>query len=161
MIEKYQLIQNHPLFISNLKKLQELEADRVFCRHTMEHFLDVARLMYIYTLTEQTGLSRDQIYGAALLHDLGRVMQIEKGTPHDLASVLLAGEILPDCGYRDSEVKEIQDAIGHHRLKEAGEGSLLSLYLQKADKESRICFLCPVREECNWPEYRKNSVLKL
>ena len=41
------LIWRHPLYQKHCKKIQELEKDRIFCRHTPEHFLDVARLMYI------------------------------------------------------------------------------------------------------------------
>ena len=41
------LIWRHPLYQKHCEKIQELEKDRIFCRHTPEHFLDVARLMYI------------------------------------------------------------------------------------------------------------------
>ena len=40
-------IWNHPIYQEQLQALQTLEADRKFCRHTPEHFLDVARLAYI------------------------------------------------------------------------------------------------------------------
>ena len=43
-------IWQHPLYQQNLKDLIHLEADRIFCRHTPEHFLDVARLAYIFAL---------------------------------------------------------------------------------------------------------------
>lgn len=44
----------------------------------MEHFLDVARLMYIYNLEDQAGFSKEMIYAAGLLHDIGRYEQMEK-----------------------------------------------------------------------------------
>lgn len=33
--------------------LQEAERERIFCRHTLEHFLDVARMMYIFYLEDR------------------------------------------------------------------------------------------------------------
>ena len=44
----------------------------------MEHFLDVARLMYIYNLEDQAGFSKEMIYAAGLLHDIGRYEQMKK-----------------------------------------------------------------------------------
>ncbi|MGN1184071.1 MAG: HD domain-containing protein, partial [Oliverpabstia sp.] len=78
-------IQNHPIFRTEYRNLQEAEKERIFCRHTMEHFLDVARLMYIYNLEDGAGIEKDIIYAAALLHDIGRYEQISRGTPHDIA----------------------------------------------------------------------------
>ena len=51
------LIWRHPLYQKHCEKIQELEKDRIFCRHTPEHFLDVARLMYIYSLENKLNLS--------------------------------------------------------------------------------------------------------
>ena len=47
------LIWRHPLYQKHCEKIQKLEKDRIFCRHTPEHFLDVARLMYIYSLEDK------------------------------------------------------------------------------------------------------------
>ena len=49
-MKRVNAIWNHPLYQKNLKELQKLEKDRIFCRHTPEHFFDVARLTWIYTL---------------------------------------------------------------------------------------------------------------
>ncbi len=68
-------IWQHPLYQQNLKDLIHLEADRIFCRHTPEHFLDVARLAYIFALERGLDCSRELIYCTALLHDIGRVRQ--------------------------------------------------------------------------------------
>ena len=61
-MERIQKILNHPLYQEQFKLLQDAEKDREFCRHTMEHFVDVARLMYIYTLEEKTNVSKELIY---------------------------------------------------------------------------------------------------
>ena len=60
---------------------------RIFCGHDMAHFLDVARLAYLFNLEENLKLEKEEIYTAALLHDVGRFVQYEDGTPHQLASL--------------------------------------------------------------------------
>ena len=84
IMKRIDQILSHPVFREQFALLQEAEKDRIFCRHTMEHFLDVARLMYIYNLEDQAGFSKEMIYAAGLLHDIGRYEQMEKGTPHYL-----------------------------------------------------------------------------
>lgn len=91
------LIWQHPLYQKHCEKIQELEKDRIFCRHTPEHFLDVARLMYIYSLENKLNLSREIIYATALLHDIGRAQQYLSGISHDIAGAEIAGKILQIC----------------------------------------------------------------
>ena len=156
-MERIHRIQKHPLFQTLCKKLRDAETERVFCRHTLEHFLDVARLMYIFALEDGAKLRKDVIYAAALLHDIGRYEQLVSGTPHDLAGARLAGEIMPDCGFNTDETACVQGAILEHRNQD-GEVSRedLSTYLYRADKLSRLCFVCPTQAMCNWPMEMKN-----
>ncbi len=81
----------------------------------MAHFLDVARLAYIFNLEEHLGIDRERIYAAALLHDIGRHVQYLDGTPHQEAGLPIAGEILRDCGFSEGEEEEILEAIARHR----------------------------------------------
>ena len=53
-------------------KNRAAEADRRFCRHSMVHFLDVARIGTIIALEEGLKINREWIYAAALLHDCGK-----------------------------------------------------------------------------------------
>ena len=69
-MKRVQEIWEHPLYQQNLKELTRLEADRIFCRHTPEHFLDVARLAYIFSLERGISCPRELIYCTALLHDI-------------------------------------------------------------------------------------------
>ena len=62
IMKRIDQILSHPVFREQFALLQEAEKDRIFCRHTMEHFLDVARLMYIYNLEDQAGFSKEMIY---------------------------------------------------------------------------------------------------
>ena len=98
-MDRVNQIWNHPLYQTELRKLQLLEADREFCRHTPEHFLDVARLAYIRALEENYPVSKELIYCTALLHDIGRARQYEDGTPHDEAGAIIAGQILKELGF--------------------------------------------------------------
>lgn len=143
-----------PRYQEELKAITEAEVSRRFCRHTLEHFLDVARLMYIRSLEEGSPLDREVIYAAALLHDLGRGMQYREGTPHQEAGVVLARELLPECGFDPEEIRQIVSAIENHRGKDSQE--VLARYLYQADKLSRNCFVCPASDECYWPEEKKN-----
>ena len=72
-------IVTHPLYQQEFSALQKAEQERIYCKHTMEHFLDVARICYIMVLQDGAEISRELIYGAALLHDLGRYRQIAEG----------------------------------------------------------------------------------
>lgn len=114
-MERVHKIWIHPLYQEQYIHLQEAERDRIFCNHTLSHFLDVARLMYLYALTEQVGLERHLIYAAAMLHDIGRYAQITEGVPHEQASASLAQKILPECGYTKSETNAVCAAILRHR----------------------------------------------
>ena len=149
-------IQSHPLFQEQYALLAQAEAHREFCRHTLEHLLDVARLMYIYALEDGAAVSKEQIYAAALLHDIGRYEQLSSGTPHHLAGGRMAAEILTDCGFSPEEIGPIRSAIEAHRSVPLPEDGPLTAYLYRADKASRLCFACPARERCNWPEEKKN-----
>ena len=148
------LIWRHPLYQKHCEKIQELEKDRIFCRHTPEHFLDVARLMYIYSLENKLNLSREIIYATALLHDIGRARQYEKGISHDEAGAQLAEQILTELGFTEQEKKAVVSAICGHRKGTAQ--TPLGELIYTADKRSRNCFLCEAEPECYWSPEKKN-----
>ena len=153
-MERVNKIFFHPLYQRHFQELQKAEEERIFCNHTMEHFLDVARLMMIRNLQEQAGLDAEVIYAVALLHDLGRNLQYREGISHEIASAQLAKEILPDCGYTAMEQEQIIPAILSHR--QDGTEERLAAYLYEADKKSRNCFVCKAFAECNWAKEKKN-----
>ena len=160
-MDRVNQIWNHPLYQTELRKLQLLEADREFCRHTPEHFLDVARLAYIRALEENYPVSKELIYCTALLHDIGRHLQYERGIPDEEGSVMLACQFLGDCGFSDAECMKICDAIAGHRAKKTGEDGGLAGALYRADKASRMCLFCAADAECNWPEEKKNMAVRV
>lgn len=158
-MERVNAILRHPVFTATLAKLEELERGRIFCRHGLEHLLDVARLMYLYDLEQTLDLPKQTIYAAALLHDIGRAAQYQDGTPHDKAGVQIARPILADCSFAEDEIADILTAIGGHRAP--GGETPLGRLLYRADKKSRLCFACKAAEQCNWSAQKKNDSLEL
>lgn len=141
------------------RRLECLETDRAFCRHGIRHLLDTARIMWILNLEEGLGLDREVVYATALLHDIGKAEQYEHGEPHEIAGERLATEILDCMPVELSFSREERDAMltairGHRRLRPDAEP--LERLLYRADKASRLCFACPVRDACSWPEEKMN-----
>lgn len=153
-------ICRHPLWLESVEAIRRLEQERIFCRHDAEHFLDVARLAYIENLEHRLGIPPEQIYAAALLHDIGRHLQYLEGIPHHRGSAALAETILTDCGFSQAERREILSAILRHRSRETAAGKDLAGLLYRADKASRSCLFCQAREACNWGREKKNMTLK-
>ena len=137
-MKRVNLIYRHPLYQKKYNALQKAEEHRKFCNHTLEHFLDVARLAYIFALERNLDCSRELIYCTALLHDIGRAEQYSNGTPHDEAGVTIAGQILADLNFSESEKAQILTAIGEHRSS-TGNLPILSQIIYEADKKSRNC----------------------
>lgn len=160
-MERVNRILRHETFQRHMRENEAAEKERIFCRHDMAHFLDVARIAMILNLQQGLGISRDIIYGAALLHDIGRHEQYRTGTPHELASARIAPDILADCGYGQEEIREIGEAIALHRDGETGLRQDLAGILYRADKASRACFACRASGQCNWKEDRKNQKILL
>lgn len=152
------------LFQENLNQLVELERDRIWCRHGLEHLLDVARIMWMRCLEEGIGLDKELVYAAALLHDIGKAEQYVRGIPHDAAGERIAREVLEglpqETAFSESEIDEICAAIAGHRRPRAGAGALERL-LFEADKASRACFACAAANTCNWPDSKKNLAIRL
>ena len=158
-MKRVQAVWEHPLYQQNLKDLTRLEADRVFCRHTPEHFLDVARLAYIFALERKLNCSRELIYCTALLHDIGRAEQYTTRTPHDEAGARIAETILSDLDFSSEEKESILSAIEEHRSS-GKETSILSQLICEADKKSRNCFLCEAEPQCYWSPQKKNMTIQ-
>jgi uncharacterized protein len=156
--DKINSILTHSKFLDYLKRIQQYESSREFCRHNLQHFLDTARIAYILVLEKKLSFNKELIYAAALLHDIGRWMQYEDGRAHDAASAVLAEEILIDCGYSKEEIIQITEAIKSHRTMEKDENSL-NYILYYSDKKSRSCFDCKSIDRCNWPLEKKNSFI--
>lgn len=142
-----------------LERLKELEKDRIFCRHGMEHLLAVARIAWIRNLEENLGLEKEVVYLSALLHDLGRVDEYEYGRPHHEAGQIRAAYFLKKIGYPQQKREQILEAVEGHRRRETGKKGLASV-LAEADKASRDCGYCKAYDDCKWSMDEKNHSLE-
>ena len=171
-MKRVQEIYRHPYFQQCLEKNQKAEKTRAFCKHNMGHFLDVARLAYIFSLERGYSIKKEEIYVTALFHDIGKWQQYSDGIPHEKASAGIADKILREAGFGEDERTRILTAILNHRKKGKEEGTdsgymtdsligdetgeQLAEILYDADKISRACYMCPAEKECNWSEEKKN-----
>ena len=151
---KTSLILQNELFNSLLCELNQLEQNRKFCRHDLSHLIEVARIMLLINKKEKLNLDHDLIIAVALLHDIGRVKQYKYGLDHRTSQLDDIKKILKDCTYKEYEIEEITKAISLHK---EGSNSPLSNLLFRADKLSRPCYLCKVKNECYWNDNIKNK----
>ncbi len=142
---------------SYISDIENKEKNRKFCCHGMEHCFDVARIAYIISLEEKTGIDKELIYAAALLHDIGRAAEYRDGSPHHETGAEIASEILSHTDFNQDEIKTICHAITCHKSESDGNG--LSSLLYRADKLSRCCFRCEAYDECYWDEGMKNKTI--
>lgn len=174
-MERIDRIQNHPLYVMNQQRINELEQNRIFCCHGVNHSLDVARIFYILVLEQGLSYKKDIIYATALLHDIGRGLQYMEKVSHHETGARLAQEILNDCDFVEDEIAMIVEAIaGHHTgnaylqdgisvqvddaVKE--DNILFTDLFYKADKLSRNCFDCKAQEECYWSQEKRNLQIR-
>ena len=164
MMERVNAILQHTRFVEELERIKEYEKNRSYCRHGLDHLLDVARIAYILN-SEINGervaapnVTKELIYAAALLHDIGRAKQYEDGTPHEKESAGIAEKLLPGCGFTKPETMVIIYAILSHRTNSSAGKPGLSGLLYRADKLSRRCFDCSMINDCD--RDRKNTGLE-
>lgn len=151
-------IINHSLFRLQLENLEITEKNRIFCHHSIDHLLAVARIMEIKSKENSLNIKKEIIYATALLHDIGRDIAYKKHSNHALESKIIAQDILKDCGFTE-ETEEILFAIEHHNDDIAA--NTLCTLLRQADKLSRNCFICKAYNECNWSTEKKNRGIDL
>ncbi len=155
-------IIGHTDYKEYLVRLRERERGRKFCCHNLTHFLDVARIAHIINLEIKLNINIELIYSAALLHDIGKAVEDPENIGHSKLSANLAEPILYDCGFLDREVECILDAILNHNnetIKDSGDN--LARLLYRADKLSRPCYICDVRNICYWSLDDKNLQIKI
>ncbi|HCX64630.1 MAG TPA: HD domain-containing protein [Eubacteriaceae bacterium] len=129
-----------------LKRIEAGEKERIFCKHTLEHFIAVCRIGWILALEEQLSVTKEEVYAAGLLHDIGRWQEIESGVDHAKASGELARLFLERHGFGSTEIDRISEAIEAHRQQKSK--THLGQLLYRADKLSRPCFACDAIDGC-------------
>ena len=139
----------HPDFINYIQLNETAEKERKFCRHDLQHAVDVARVAYIISLEKNFSLSKELIYVTALLHDIGRWKQYKDKSDHAEEGAKLAKKILEDLDIDRRDIEMIMEAIASHRIKGRGK-SPLSEVIYDGDKSCRPCVYCVMVNECNW-----------
>jgi len=178
-MERINKILRHPEYLACLEKNEMAEENRIFCHHHIEHFLSVARIAMLENLQENLQIDAEIIYSSAILHDIGRFLQYENGTPHEVASAEIAKKILFACDFDENETEIILQVILQHRGSKKSEDAIacgdneklkkdsstknnvkiIADLLYRADKMSRNCFCCKAYDQCNWPKERKEALL--
>lgn len=160
MMEKVNALLHNDSFIKHEKKIERYEEGRGFCKHDINHCLDVARIMMILNHERAVAIPKNIIYATALLHDIGRDVQYAEGIPHEEAGVEIARAILLECGFSEEDSKWVTIAIGNHRNPVIKNEKNLNGILYSADKLSRNCYICPAEQHCDWKKEKKNMKLE-
>ena len=147
------------VFIMKMADIRRLERDRIFCGHDISHCMDVARLTMLICAEEGIEADADVVYSAALLHDIGRSEEYVNGTPHDTAGIEIAARILMQVECPPETSREIIRLIAGHS-RSGGKKTVLEDAFYRADKQSRLCFACPARDECRWDDSKKNLKIR-
>jgi len=159
-MERIDAIVRDPLFQSSIARISNFEQDREFCKHTLQHFVDVARITYILMLEsgqfhqfiKEAGLSgpaaaKEVIYAAGILHDVARWQEYEAGEDHAPLGAVMAGEIMERTGFDPDEIRAVTVAVREHR-EQSDRMSLLGELLFRADNLSRACHECSAQDRC-------------
>lgn len=158
MLKKVNEILNNIIYKKYIREIELIEKDRVFCKHNINHFLDMARIAYILVLEEGLSFSKEVIYAIGLLHDIGRAEEYKNNINHDEASVVISEKILKETSYTNDEINLILKAIKNHGNDGVEDKFLKIIY--KSDKLARKCFKCKAQDECYWSAKKKNMEIK-
>ena len=118
----------------------------------MNHFLDVARLMYIFSMERGYAFGKEAIYATALLHDIGKWQQYKAGVPHEIASAEIAKGFWKRLDLqrrsRTGFFCNFKSPGQCRRDRKAGQDKWqLAEILYDADKISRACYTCPAEKD--------------
>lgn len=153
-MQRFYKVLTDPRFQEHLRRIAEHEAGRRFCGHDEQHLLDTARIAWILVLEEGLDFSRETVYTAAFLHDIGRWCEYEEPQEdHAAAGAVLARPLLQAAGFTGAETEMITVAIAGHRLPPERCTTPLGRILAAADDLSRRCFACDASAECH--KYRR------
>ena len=160
MLETANRILKNSTFRLKLEELAELEKERVFCGHGLEHLLAVARMTMLICIERGIPAEEDIVYSAALLHDIGRVEEYTQGIPHETVGAETAQRILSEVGCGSKKAEKIIGIIRSHR-SEGDKADTLEAVFYEADKKSRMCSFCKAQDECNWPNEKRNDHIEV
>lgn len=105
--------------------------------HTYDH---IRRVYYLaIEIGKELGADLKILSAAALLHDIGRVHERERGISHSILSGEMGEGLLRELGYSENEIGQIKSAIRSHRFSEGIQPTTLEgMILSDADKLDAI-----------------------
>lgn len=170
-MKRIELLLNDKQYGEYIKYNSDEENGIKYCRHGLQHHIDVARIAYILVLehndlnyfAREAGLNdklaaKEIIYAAGLLHDIAKWKEIQDGVEHAAYGARLARDILPRAFFNAGEVDQICRAIYEHR-NISRDMSFLGERLHRADNLSRICGQCEERSSCPKRSTKEMSVI--
>lgn len=160
-MERVNRIIKNTIYVTHYEAIKKAEVDRIYCHHDMCHFMDVARIAMILSHDEGISVCKEQVYAAALLHDIGRDVQYHSGIPHEYASAEIAPAILREAGFTEDEVNVVNEAIREHGDEETANRKDLAGIIYRADKLSRKCFDCNATDTCHKATAKRNMEIKI
>ena len=130
-------------YLKKINRLNEIEKDRIYCKHDLDHFQEVYQILSI--LSSRRGLddSRNMSKTMAYFHDIGRADSYDgyhRKSSSDFARILL-GEYY----YIDNNI--VEDSLRDTWAK----------LLRISDQLSRNCYICKANEICKWLEGEKTN----
>lgn len=137
-------------YITYMEKIEDWEKDRRYCKHGYDHGLSVARIAYACLLESgERVISKEGVYAAALLHDIGRWVEYQTGEDHAEVSARLARPMLEMCRFSTEDIEVILDGIREHRRHQDDNLTVLGKALAIADDCSRDCRHCAMQTQCH------------
>lgn len=158
-LKRISLVVKNEKFLSLIKKIEQDEKNRIFCKHDFKHLVKTAEICYTLSCKYNLNIKKDIIYAVSFMHDLGRAVEYETGISHEEYSSNFAEEILSKCNFENDEIKQICDVINSHRAKPSDLHSFSNIFYM-ADKFSRNCPECSAYDECYWSEEDKSHTTK-
>lgn len=157
-------------YVEKINRLNEIEKDRIYCKHSLEHFDEVYQILNILSTRRNLDNSCDLSKIMAYFHDIGRADSYDGA--HDKCSSDFARVLLGEYKLAKEEIDLICYAIDNHSgridVQEAYyyidnnmvEDNLVDTWaklLRISDQLSRKCYICKANEVCKWLEGEKTN----
>lgn len=157
-MERVNRILKNEKFKQYIDTVELIERERIYCRHGLEHCIDVARITMLLSYEENIVLDKELVYAAAVLHDIGRS---SPNAEHHKKNAELAEPILKVCGFSPAEREKIEEVIENHGNNDVADEKSFRGLFYRADKLSRSCYGCKAAAFCYWDGEKKNLSLQI
>ena len=147
MANRYEQIQLDSEYQNLLSEIEDLKKERVYYKHDLAHFMDVARIASLIWIEEGSSveLNKDIIYAAALLHDIGRVIEYNEGISHDETVALLSKldvdkHISVEIKLDELDLTSAESKASYAQIKE--------YILEKFDLKVSTLYIAQIKKKC-------------